>query len=166
MTAWPKPSGRFWEYVRKVKSCGHWECDGRKGSDVAVIRHVASGATLAYQLHDGGNDLNSARNFAASAQQVCGCKFVEQRSRKRSRKAPELTGFSPTSSFSNPTQATVDRLNAQWRGLDEQVAVFEALGSAATRSQINEALAVIRRRMQVEQKLRDLHQPTPERRQS
>lgn len=90
---WPKPATRYAEYVRKVKACGHWEYDKSTGRDKAVLRHK-SGATVAYNLHDGGNDWNGARNFAAEAGRACGCKFIESRGRKKSRKKIETSGFS------------------------------------------------------------------------
>ena len=94
MTTWPKPSPRFAEYVRKVKACGHWQHTETR-ADRAILRYVTSGQTIAYSLHDGGNEKNGARNFAAEAQATCGCKFVEARNRKPSRKRWKGTKYSP-----------------------------------------------------------------------
>ena len=84
MSNWPKPSPRFAEYVRKMSACGHWTFTGKTGTDKAILEH--DGVTVAYQLHDGGNDWNGPRNFAAEAQRICGCRLIEHRGRKRSRK--------------------------------------------------------------------------------
>lgn len=82
-----RPSPRFRPYVEKVMSCGHWLDTGRVVSgDCAVLIHETTGHTIAYGLHDGGNDYNGARNFAAEAQAVCGCTFLQPRNRRRSRK--------------------------------------------------------------------------------
>lgn len=81
-----KPSKRYAEYVRKI-TCSDWEYVGTKGGDKAVLRHVPTGETVAYCLHDGGNDYNGPRNFAAQVQRICGCRMIEARGRKKSRKA-------------------------------------------------------------------------------
>ena len=159
MSDWPKPSSRYAEYVRKLAACGHWKFTGIVGGDKAVLSH--RGATVTYGMHDGGNDYNGPRNFAAAAQRACGCTFVQPRGRKRSRKAVTASGINPSSSYSNPTQQTVDNLNAEWRRLTDSLAAFEALGGAASRCQVNEALQVIRRRADVEERLTELHQPIP-----
>lgn len=161
MSDWPKPSSRYAEYVRKLAACGHWEFTGITGGDKAVLSHGRE--SVAYGMHDGGNDRNGPRNFAAAAQRACGCTFIQPRGRKRSRKAIEVSGFNPSTSYSNPTQAEVDRLISEWRCLDGQIEEFEALGESASRSQVNDALGVIRRRMEVEANLADLHQPMPTR---
>ncbi len=86
-----KPSRRYAEYVRRI--CNEWEPAGVSGNDLALIRHIPTGTVLAYGLHDGGNDHNSARNFASDVQRVCGCRLIEVRGRKRSRKAVRPSGF-------------------------------------------------------------------------
>lgn len=85
----PKPSKRFSCYVRKI-TCGEWEALGPSGAGghSAILRHT-SGATVSYALHDGGNDLNAPRNFAAEVQRICGCKLIEPRGRKRGRQKPQ-----------------------------------------------------------------------------
>jgi len=95
------PSKRFGEYVRKLMACGHWDDAERSDGDhVAWIRHKATGLELSYQLHDGGNDTNSPRNMARAAQDICGCKFIEARGRKRSRKRIEQYERTPRSAKS------------------------------------------------------------------
>ena len=94
MTPWPKPSQRAAEYVRKVKACGHWTHVDTK-RDGAVLRHDTTGVTVVYSLHDGGNDLNGAHNFATAAQNACGCRFIESRNRKPSRKQWRGAKYSP-----------------------------------------------------------------------
>lgn len=84
MSEWPKPSSRYAEYVRKLAACGHWKFAGIVGGDKAVLDH--DGTTVSYGMHDGGNEHNGPRNFAAEAQKVCGCTFIQPRGRKRSRK--------------------------------------------------------------------------------
>lgn len=84
-----KPSSRYAEYVRKIQ-CDEWECAGKSGNDKAVLRHMPSGVTVAYNLHDGGNDWNGPRNFAAEVQRACGCRLIEPRGRKASRKSPRV----------------------------------------------------------------------------
>lgn len=80
------PSRRFRPYVKKVMACGHWEdAEDCTGNDKAILRHVVTGLTVAYHLHDGGNDQNAPRNFAADAGAICGCSFIEHRNRRRSR---------------------------------------------------------------------------------
>lgn len=81
-----KPSPRYSEYARKIK-CDEWECAGKTGDDKAVLRHTRTGVTVAYGLHDGGNDWNGPRNFAAAVQAACGCRLIEPRGRKKSRKS-------------------------------------------------------------------------------
>lgn len=81
-----KPSKRYAEYVRKI-TCDEWDEAGTTGNDKGVLRHKATGATVAYCLHDGGNDWNGPRNFAAEVQRICGCRLIEARGRKTSRKA-------------------------------------------------------------------------------
>ena len=80
-----RPSARFAEYVRKI-ACDEWEFVGTSGGDKGILRHK-SGATVAYGLHDGGNDWNGPRNFATEVQRICGCRLIEHRGRKRSRKS-------------------------------------------------------------------------------
>lgn len=80
----PRPSRRYAEYVRKI-ACHEWTVVGLVGGDKVVLRHT-SGATAAYGTHDGGNEWNGPRNFAADVQKACGCKLIEPRGRKRSRK--------------------------------------------------------------------------------
>lgn len=82
----PKPSRRYGEYLRKL-ACDEWESLGPRGSDKGVLAHKPTGATVAYNLHDGGNDWNGPRNFALEIQRVCGCVLIEPRGRKRSRKS-------------------------------------------------------------------------------
>lgn len=84
MSDWPKPSSRYAEYVRKLAACGHWKFTAIVGGDKAVLSHGRE--SVAYGMHDGGNDKNGPRNFAAEAQRACGCTFIQPRGRKRSRK--------------------------------------------------------------------------------
>jgi|GEM_PF-5058289 len=83
-----KPSARYAAYVRKILACGHW-ADGEQlvGNHNAILIHQSSGQTISYSLHDGGNDINSARRMARDAEQLCACSFLEARGRKKSRKA-------------------------------------------------------------------------------
>lgn len=82
-----RPSPRFAEYVRKVMACGHWEdAELVEGNHIAFMQHIDSGARIAYQIH-GGNEPNAARNMARDAERICGCRFLEHRGRKKSRKA-------------------------------------------------------------------------------
>ncbi len=159
MSNWPKPSPRFAEYVRKMSACGHWTFTGRTGTDKAVLEH--DGVTVAYQLHDGGNDWNGPRNFAAEAQRACGCKFIESRGRKKSRKAFRPSGFSVEGTYSNSTQRRVDHLVNKWHRVDARFAEIEALGEAAPRDLISEARDLIADRSAIERELAELHQPTP-----
>lgn len=86
MNVTPKPSRRFSEYVRKI-ACDEWESGFDPiGNDKGILRHRATGQTVAYNLHDGGNDWNGPRNFAAAVQRICGCPLIEARGRKHSRK--------------------------------------------------------------------------------
>jgi hypothetical protein len=82
----PKPSRQYAEYVRKIK-CDQWESAGMRGSDKGLLVHKATGETVAYNLHDGGNDWNGPRNFALEIQRLCGCRLIEPRGRKKSRKS-------------------------------------------------------------------------------
>lgn len=93
MASAPKPSKRFSEYVPKILACGHWEATGRLvGNHLAEIRSTIGAESIFYALHDGGNDLNSARNFATKAQRLCGCKFIEHRRRNAGRSTRPVTG--------------------------------------------------------------------------
>lgn len=93
MASVPKPSKRFSEYVPKILACGHWEATGRLvGNHLAEIRSTTGAESIFYSLHDGGNDMNSARNFATKAQRLCGCKFIEPRRRNAGRSTRPVTG--------------------------------------------------------------------------
>lgn len=164
MSAWPKPSRRFAEYVRRVSACGHWRQTGRRRSDAVEIEHVETGRTLWYGTHDGGNDLNSARNFAADAQRECGCRLVEARGRKRSRKAVRVSGFGLTATYSHSTQQDVDRLVREWHEVDGRLSQIEHIAHAATRDDVAQARELIKRRAVIESELVRRHQPVPERR--
>lgn len=94
MATWPTPSARYRQYVDKVRACGHWVFVRMDGKAHAVIEHVATGQTWTYSTHDGGSEHNAARNFAKSVGDICGCVFIENRNRRRSRKAPQVSGFS------------------------------------------------------------------------
>lgn len=159
-----RPSSRFREYVKKVMACGHW-ADGEQaiGGDKAVLIHSSTGKTIAYQLHDGGNDWNSARNFATEAGAICGCSFVENRNRRRSRKAPETTDFNI---------ARAQREQASWHGewgpqIDRAherrdaatVRLREIKASPSTHATQNEAKKLIGQILAAEQVLCDYHQP-------
>ena len=153
-----QPSPRYAEYVKAVLSCGHWEPTGRMISKShPEIIHVKSGQTLTYQIHDGGSDQNSPRNFAASAQRICGCKFVQSRGRKRSRKKVEGSGFSMPSSGQTP--AWVDKA---WHKYDALVAQLQDLQARGDRSAIQEAVEVAREIASTERALRGAYQPPPD----
>lgn len=81
----PAPSKRYGEYLRKV-TCDEWEVVGLRGDDKVVLRHRGTAMTIAYGTHDGGNDWNGPRNMALAMQRACGCRLIEPRGRKRSRK--------------------------------------------------------------------------------
>lgn len=120
MASAPKPSKRFSEYVPKILACGHWEATGKiVGNHLAEIRSTTGAESIFYGLHDGGNDLNSARNFATKAQRVCGCKFIEPRRRNAGRSTR-------TTQAAINGRATTDDRNDQVRAARRQALVNRA----------------------------------------
>lgn len=138
-------------------ACGHWKQTGAATNHTAEIQHTTTGQSLWYQTHDGGNEWNAARNFAAEAQALCGCKFIEPRGRKRSRKAIRGTGF-------NLNDAVAD--NARWDGpvadarprIEEIDAQVVQLDPHRDRDQ---ALALLRERERLAAVLEAGYQPVP-----
>lgn len=137
---------------------GGWEFAGWTGATHAKITWPATGQVLTFGATP---SLASWKTLATDVKKASGVEVWRKGNRKRSRKAAQVSGFNPSASYSNPTQRTVDDLNAEHRRLSTELAALEALGSSATRAQVNEALVILRRRARVEQSLTDLHQPIP-----
>lgn len=137
------PSKRYAEYVRKI-TCGEWRPDGLRGNDKAVLRHT-SGATVAYGLHDGGNEWNGPRNFAAEVQRICGCQLIEPRGRKRSRKSA-ATAVDPEVEASRRRHAEryearlAEREAARQAEMDRRVAAERAAADDRRRREIEELM--------------------------
>lgn len=157
--AWPKPSSRYREYVDKVRACGHWEFSHIDGKSHAVITHTATNQTAAYALHDGGSERNAPRNFATQAGRVCGCSFVEARGRKRSRKAPQLSGYSPRKSLTE--RETAEEVDALQDELADLRGRFERCLAKKSRNDVLTARRLQGRMSEVKERLADLHQPIP-----
>lgn len=155
-----RPSKRYAEYIRRIK-CDHWVADDKPvGNDKAVLRCVLNDATAAYGLHDGGNDWNGPRNFAADIQKGCGCQIIESRGRKKSRKAIRPSGFSVASAHSpSPTSTEVEALMSQH---DELRREFSELLKRGDRSAAERARGVLHEASVVANRLRALHQPVEE----
>lgn len=158
-----KPSKRFAEYVAKIMSCGHWEDAGDlRGSHIALLRHIKSGTTVTYQLHDGGNDHNSPRNMASDAQAVCGCVFIEPRGRKRSRKAVQSSGFDP-SRAARENARWADKWGGSvadlWLEHDRQAGLLCELAKNPTRSSASEASKALAEIRAIEAQLTRFGQP-------
>lgn len=151
-----KPSPRFAEYVRKI-TCDHWETAGVSNNDRAVLRHKATGQTVSYALHDGGNDRNGGRNFAADVQRICGCRLLEVRGRKRSRKAVRPSGFSIGGTHNDPRLSEeIDLLNETHKA---QRSEWERLTASPTRPNAERARVLIGEIAETEASLERLHQP-------
>lgn len=153
----PKPSRRFSEYVRKI-SCDEWTSLGKGRDDVGVLQHE-SGVTVAYGLHDGGNDINGPRNFAAEVQRICGCHLIEARGRKRSRKADQTSGFSIAGTRPSATGDTVLALQLAHEHQRER---WQKLIQSPTAVNAAEARALLPKIRHVENALRAFHQPVEE----
>ena len=137
---------------------GGWQFAGWTGTTHARIIWPETGQVLTFGSTP---SLASWKTLATDIKEASGVEVWRKGNRKRSRKAVEVSGFSPSATYSNPTQRTVDSLNTEWRQLTNQLAALEALGSSATRGQVAEALGIMRRRSAVEERLTDLHQPIP-----
>lgn len=105
-----KPASRAAQYVRAAMKCGHWEDAERADHHQAFLRHIATGEEIGYPRHDGGNDLNAARNAAAAMGALCGCVFVQPRGRKRSRKPVSM--YDPKSPSAIKARQAVERERA------------------------------------------------------
>jgi len=158
--AWPKPSSRYREYVDKVRACGHWEFSHIDGKNHAVLTHAPTGQAVSYAMHDGGSEWNSPRNFASQAGRVCGCSFVEARGRKRSRKAPQLSGYSPRKTASEREAA--EEIDALYDQLSHLRGRFEDCAARKSRDDAQAARRLLERMAEVEGRLVALHQPLPE----
>lgn len=151
-----KPSKRYAEYVRLIK-CDRWVADDKAvGNDKAILRCVLNGATVAYGLHDGGNEWNGPRNFAAEVQKACGCQIVEHRGRKKSRKAIKPSGFQLTKAPSCATSGEIERLTAQH---DAQRGEWVELVANPSRNAASRARDLMAEIEATETRLRALHQP-------
>jgi len=140
-----KPSRRFAEYVRKIV-CDEWEDLGVRGNDLGVLRHKPSGITVAYALHDGGNEWNGPRNFAADVQKVCGCRLIEPRGRKTSRKS--------TAVIADPqVEASRRRHATEWEAAS-QARETERAAEASRRAAAERAESDERRRRDIESLMR------------
>lgn len=163
MKGWHPASPRYAEYVGKIAHCGHWELTGKQTSDIVQIRRIGTSQTLAYGTHDGGNNWNGPRNFAAQAQRACGCRFVSPRNRKRSRKKVETSGFSveaarrEQSSWRRRFGADLDALIRRRYELIDQMRADAATGRRDRICGIAEKLREVR---SIEDRIADdFHQP-------
>lgn len=153
-----KPSKRYSEYVPAILSCGHWEETGTLSKHShAVIRHTATGATSAYATHDGGNDYNAARNFAADCGRVCGCDFVEHRNRRRSRKADQVTGFTVPTGSAEP-----EFITKLWERHRTILEGLHSMAATGVRPNIRKARREAKALGEVERRLHDAFQAPPE----
>lgn len=156
MNVSPKPSPRFAEYVRKIK-CGEWESLGPLGSDKGALRHTHTGQTVAYNTHDGGNEWNGARNFALTVQRICGCRLIEPRGRKRSRKAFRPSGFRVETSRPNPAvSARITELDERHAELRKR---WDDLTANPTRENALAARQLLAEASGIEDELEALYQP-------
>jgi hypothetical protein len=149
-----KPSRRYAEYVRRIV-CDEWTPAGSTGGDKALLVHV-SGVTVAYCLHDGGNDWNGPRNFALEVQKTCGCQLIEARGRKKSRKAVKPSGFDPARVIPSSERERIESLRARHA---EQRVEWEALVANPTRDGAQRARELLAEIRQVEDELTCLYQP-------
>lgn len=154
-----RPSKRYSEYVRLIK-CDHWVADDKPvGNDKAVLRCTLNGKTVAYGLHDGGNDWNGPRNFAAEVEKCCGCRIIQPRGRKRSKKAIETSGFSIAGTRPSASGDTVLALQLAHEHQRERWQELIKSPTAVNAAEARELLPKIRH---VENALRALHQPVEE----
>lgn len=153
-----KPSSRFAEYIRKI-ACDQWECAGASGNDKAILRHRETGQTVAYNLHDGGNDWNGPRNFALDVQRLCGCQLIEPRGRKKSRKSVRPSGFTLSAAPAVPAVGEIDELNAKHEAQREE---WLALIREGGRNAASRARVLLQDVAVTEKRLRALHQPVEE----
>lgn len=129
-----KPSKRYAEYVRKIK-CDEWAEAGVSGNDKGILRHIATGVTVAYGLHDGGNDWNGPRNFASEVQRICGCQLIEARGRKASRKKVSSIDPQVEAARAKHAELHAERLEREHREREEARQVEERRLASARAAQ-------------------------------
>lgn len=152
------PSKRYYEYVKAVLACGHWEETGRLvKSSHAEIRHIATGAKNAYGTHDGGSEYNGPRNFATQCGRVCGCEFVQHRNRRKSRKADQLSGFVMPVESSEPEWIT-----KLWQRRTSLLDDLLAMANEPGRPDVRRARRLAEALGEVERKLHNGFQAPPE----
>lgn len=150
------PSKRYAEVLRKV-TCDHWVPEERRNSHQAWLVCVLNGVRLSYGTHDGGNEWNSARNFAADMEKACGCKLIDHRNRRRSRKAFRPSGYTPKKSSNECEIAEeIEALIAEWDAIE---ALFESAVMSGERP--DDALGMALRRQQIAARLEELYKPVP-----
>lgn len=152
-----KPSRRYAEYVYAVLSCGHWEETGRvvKHSH-AEIRHIETGETTTYGMHDGGNDRNGPRNFASLCGRICGCRFVQPRGRKASRRKAATTGFRIDSPVNEGARSRIEFLLGLHQSLIESMRRMDPVADDRKLRRLSARLNEVRG------ELENRHQPLPE----
>lgn len=158
------PSKRYAPYVKALMECGHWsDAETTTGGHVAQLVHNATGQTVAYALHDGGNEWNAGRNFAKQAGDICGCTFIQPRGRKRSRKAVERTDFDIVRARRENEQwhesqgANIDAL--QTRHADAALRLDELSAGTPSRADLAEARQLCSEITETEAALTRLCQP-------
>lgn len=149
------PSKRYAEVLSKI-TCDHWVCEGRNDHQ-AFIRCILNGVRLSYGTHDGGNEWNSARNFAADMEKACGCRLIDHRNRRRSRKAFRPSGYTPRKSQTErEISDEITVLVAEWDAIED---IFERAVMDGERP--DDALGMAIRRQQIAARLEELYKPIP-----
>lgn len=158
------PSKRFAEYVKAVMACGHWsDAETVIGNHAGQLVHTATGQTVGYLLHDGGNDVNGPRNFARKAGAICGCTFIQPRGRKSSRKSIRGTGFDikrarrETKKWHETEGAQIDALHERHDAAATRLDELSA--GSPTRAEIEEARGLCAEITETEAALTRLCQP-------
>lgn len=159
-----KPSKRWRPIVQAALKCGHWEAVGQTtdGGSSGLLRHIATGRTVTYALHDGGNDYNGCRNGAKLMQSICGCQFIEPRGRKRSRKPVGPSGFTLEKAkreHDQFIQSWSERVDALYDERAEEIAAVAELAYRETRAAIRGIPKHLRRIKAIERELANLNSP-------
>ncbi len=146
--------------VVRAALSGGWQWDGWSGTTHARITWPATGEVLSFGATP---SVASWKTLATEIRRVSGVEVWRKGNRKRSRKAPQVSGFDPSATYRSAASSQVADLIASWRRYDDALAALEALGALATRDQIAEARRLIEQRAEVEEALHAHHQPTPRR---
>ncbi|GAA3510349.1 hypothetical protein GCM10022234_00780 [Aeromicrobium panaciterrae] len=144
----PKPHSSVRHVVKAILDTGEWEYHGLDSNDHGLLLHTATGNTVGYPTHR-CSDKNAFRNVLRTAERIMGRKILTLGNRKKSRKAPQSSGFSIEAarrdSRDNLTwQARIDELWLQRREHIDRVASLAQHPSFNSAEQAKSSIARIR----------------------